>query len=138
MPYPPGHDANPLLAKRTIQTASNLRKIGQEVFENQARYEKDFGMAAKAKREPSVVDVDRMPARHLGRPGADVGPLREAIQDRKPHAVTDISTEEQRRFWRRRLRKAAHEAGMRVQTVYVEAEGRLYFQGKDSGAADKR
>jgi hypothetical protein len=91
-------------------------------------------MAAKANKEPSVVDVDRMPARHLGRPGIDVGPLRDAVVDRKPHAVTGIHTEEHRRFWRRRLRKAAHEADMRVQTVYVESEGRLYFQGKDTVA----
>lgn len=89
-------------------------------------------MAAKAKKEPTVVAVDRMPPRHLGRPTIDVGPLREAVEDGRPHAVTEITSEQQRRLWRRRLRKAAHEAGMRVETVFVEDEGRLYFQGRPS------
>ena len=88
-------------------------------------------MATKRK-EPSVVAVDQMPARRLGRPSVDVGPLREAIEDGKPHAVTDIMSDQQRRLWRRRLRKAALEVGMRVETVFVESEGRLYFQGRAS------
>ncbi len=77
-----------------------------------------------------MIPVDRMPARRLGRPSIDVGPLREAIEDGKPHAVTEITSEQQRRLWRRRLRKAAHQAGMRVETVFVEDEGRLYFEGR--------
>jgi hypothetical protein len=87
-------------------------------------------MTPRPTKQPSVIAVDRMPARRLGRPSIDVGPLREAIQDGKPHAVTDVASEQQRRLWRRRLRKAAHEANMRVETVFIESEGRLYFQGR--------
>jgi hypothetical protein len=89
-------------------------------------------MTTKAQKEPTVVAVEKMPPRHLGRPSVDVGALQEAIEDRKPHAVTHLTSEQQRKLWRRRLRKAAQHADMRVQTVYVESEGRLYFQGRAS------
>jgi hypothetical protein len=87
-------------------------------------------MTASPTKQPTVIAVDRMPARRVGRPSVDVAPLREAIRDGKPHAVTEVASQQQRRLWRRRLRKAAHEASMRVETVFIESEGRLYFQGR--------
>jgi hypothetical protein len=82
------------------------------------------------RKEPMVVAVDRMPARRLGRPSIDIGPLKETIRTGSPQAITNIGSEQERKMWRRRLRRAAQQVGMRVETVFVEAEGRLYFQGR--------
>jgi hypothetical protein len=85
---------------------------------------------ATKKKESLLVPVDSMPARRLGRPGVDVSPLKDKIREGTPQAVTNIASEQERKMWRRRLRRAAQEVGMRVETVFVESEERLYFQGR--------
>jgi methionine aminopeptidase len=84
---------------------------------------------------PTIVDVPEMPRRRRGRTGADIAPLVDALRDRRAHAIEDVSNEEQRRKWRRRLRRAAKQEGLRVETGYVGHERRLYFRGTDTRQA---
>jgi hypothetical protein len=97
-------------------------------------------MATKQVRPPRIADVDEMPERRRGRPQADLGPLKQALEDSKPHALEDVKTDQQRKFWRRRLRRAAQDLGIKVETRFVNGESRLYFQGvqADQGAAVRR
>ena len=84
---------------------------------------------------PEIVDVAEMPARRYGRAGADLAPLFVALADGKAHAIEGVRSEEDKRQWRRKLRRAAHRRGLGVETRYVAAESRLYFQGNDQPPA---
>jgi hypothetical protein len=92
-------------------------------------------MAKSKENLPTIVDVPEMPQRRRGRAGADIAPLVVALRDRNPHAIEDVRTDEQRRRWRRRLRRAAKQEGLAVETGYVDKEGRLYFRGKEADAS---
>lgn len=86
---------------------------------------------ATRENESRIVAVEEMPKRRLGRPRIDLAPLKEALRDGTPHALTDIGNEQERKLWRRRLRMAAKELGLGVETVFVKDEARLYFQGRN-------
>jgi hypothetical protein len=90
---------------------------------------------AGVKMIPPIVDVEAMPERRHGRATVELESLISAIRDRKPHALEDIRTENDKRRWRRKLRRAADRSGVRVQTRYVESELRLYFQAQEMAAA---
>ena len=81
---------------------------------------------------PEIVDVEEMPPARRGRRGWDDAPLRDKLRDGKPHAIENVSTEEDRKRWRRRVRLAARRIGVSVTTCYVLEEQRLYFRGTGS------
>jgi hypothetical protein len=94
-------------------------------------------MAKSKETRPTIVDVPEMPQRRRGRVGADIAPLVTALRDRKAHAIEDVRTDEQRRKWRRRLRRAARQERLAVETGYVAKEARLYFRGKEADDASR-
>ena len=87
-------------------------------------------MAQNASGTPRIVDVNEMPERASGRSSAALEPLRVALRDGKPHAIEEVRTDEERRRWRRKLRRAAQREGLAVETRFVGQESRLYFRGR--------
>ena len=83
-----------------------------------------------------VVQVDEMPARTRGQ-SSDLAPFAAAIADRKPHAIEDVRTEEDKRRSRRLLRRAGEREGLVVETRYIRREARLYFRGRAPERAKK-
>jgi hypothetical protein len=79
---------------------------------------------------PEIVDVDAMPPPRRGPRGWDDSEMLNKLRDGLPHAIENVSTEEDRKRWRRRVRLAARRVGVSVTTRYVPNEARLYFQGE--------
>jgi hypothetical protein len=95
-------------------------------------------MARNKNGMPTIVDVAEMPPRTYGRAAANLAPLVPALRDGAPHAIEEVRTEEDRRQWRRRLRRAAQREGVKVETRYSAGEARLYFQSKGREAVEPR